>query len=293
MTINDVTGGQCRPLQDAIVDVWQCDAQGIYSGVQDGRVGFNTVGQKFLRGVQTTNAKGVALFTTIYPGWYPGRTVHIHFKVRTKTAAGAYEFTSQWYFDEALNERILADQRYAKPGRRDRTNATDSLYRNGGDQLLLAPTTTADGLAASYTIGLDRGRRGRPPGRRPRPRKRPRRVDSHAPDQPAAFRIATRGTSREINRQIALNLVREKQLISRADLARLMGCAGRRQPDRQGPAPRRLVFEDAKGESKGGRRPTHLYLETRQRCALAVDINASQTADPGDGPARAAVDRRS
>ena len=172
LTINDVTGGQCRPLQDAIVDVWQCDAQGIYSGVQDGRVGFNTVGQKFLRGVQTTNAKGVALFTTIYPGWYPGRTVHIHFKVRTKTAGGAYEFTSQWYFDEALNERILADPRYAKPGRRDRTNATDSLYRNGGDQLLLAPTTTADGLAASYTIGLDLADAavGRPDGGRGRGR---------------------------------------------------------------------------------------------------------------------------
>ena len=129
LTVNDVTGGQCRPLEGATVDVWQCDAQGIYSGVQDGRVGFNTVGQKFLRGVQTTNAKGLALFTTIYPGWYPGRTVHIHFKVRAKTPAGAYEFTSQWYFDEALNEKILADARYAKPGRRDRTNATDGMYR--------------------------------------------------------------------------------------------------------------------------------------------------------------------
>ena len=72
LMVNDVTGGQCRPLEGATVDVWQCDAQGIYSGVQDGRVGFNTVGQKFLRGVQTTNAKGLALFTTIYPGWYPG-----------------------------------------------------------------------------------------------------------------------------------------------------------------------------------------------------------------------------
>jgi predicted NBD/HSP70 family sugar kinase len=95
---------------------------------------------------------------------------------------------------------------------------------------------------------------------------------------PSAFRIARRGTSREINRQIALNLVREKQPISRADLARLMGM----RPGavsllvndllRTG-----LVFEGAKGESKGGRRPTHLYIETRRRCALAVDINASHT----------------
>ena len=95
---------------------------------------------------------------------------------------------------------------------------------------------------------------------------------------PTDFRIARRGTPREINRQIALNLVREKQPISRADLARLMGI-------RPGGVSllvnellrSRLVFEGAKGESKGGRRPTHFYLETRRRCALAVDINASHT----------------
>ena len=95
---------------------------------------------------------------------------------------------------------------------------------------------------------------------------------------PAAFQIARRETSREINRQITLNLVREKQPISRAELARLMGV--RRgavsllvnELLRSG-----LVFEGAKGESKRGRRPTHLYIETRRRCALAVDINATRT----------------
>jgi len=95
---------------------------------------------------------------------------------------------------------------------------------------------------------------------------------------PTTFRIARRGISREINRQIALNLVREKQPISRADLARLMGV-------RPGAVSllvnellsAGLVFEGAKGESKGGRKPTHLYIETRRRCAVAVDINASHT----------------
>jgi predicted NBD/HSP70 family sugar kinase len=95
---------------------------------------------------------------------------------------------------------------------------------------------------------------------------------------PSAFRVARRGTSREINRQIALNLVREKQPISRADLARLMGM-------RPGAVSllvnelleSRLVFEGAKGDSQGGRRPTHLYIETRRRCAVAVDISASHT----------------
>ena len=95
----------------------------------------------------------------------------------------------------------------------------------------------------------------------------------------ATFQIARQGTSRQINRQIALNLVREKQPLSRADLARLLGM-------RRGPVSRIVgeliesgfLFEGAKGESpKGGRKPTYLYIETRKRCALAVDITASHT----------------
>jgi N-acetylglucosamine repressor len=95
---------------------------------------------------------------------------------------------------------------------------------------------------------------------------------------PTGFKIAKRGTFREINRQIALNLVRAKQPISRAELARLMGV-------RRGAVSRLvddllragLVFEGAKGESKRGRKPMHLYIETRRRCALAVDVSASRT----------------
>ncbi len=95
---------------------------------------------------------------------------------------------------------------------------------------------------------------------------------------PTGFRVARRGTSREINRQIALNLVRSRQPISRADLARLMGV-------RRGAISRlvkdllraKQVFEGPKGESKRGRKPQHLYIETRRRCAMAVDISSSRT----------------
>jgi protocatechuate 3,4-dioxygenase beta subunit len=155
LTVIDATGGLCRPLPDAMVDVWQCDAKGVYSGVSDPMQGFETRNEKFLRGYQTTDSNGIARFTTIYPGWYPGRTVHIHFKVRAQAAAGAYEFTSQWYFDEGLNEQILAGGDYARPGRRDTLNANDSIFRNGGDQLLLAPAQSATGLSTSYVLGLD------------------------------------------------------------------------------------------------------------------------------------------
>jgi predicted NBD/HSP70 family sugar kinase len=95
---------------------------------------------------------------------------------------------------------------------------------------------------------------------------------------PSAFRVARRGTSREINRQIALNLVREKQPVSRADLARLMGM----RPGAISLLVKELlgaglIFEAAKGDSKGGRPPMHLYIDTRRRCAVAVDISASHT----------------
>lgn len=164
LTVFDVSNGQCRPLPGATVDIWHCDAQGVYSGVTD--PGFNTAGLKFLRGVQTSDAAGLVRFTTIHPGWYQGRAIHIHFKIRTEAAGNPWEFTSQWYFDEALNERILADPRYAKPGQRT-TNATDGIFRNGGDDLLLAPAASGAGYGAAFGIGLDLtdAAVGRPDGR--------------------------------------------------------------------------------------------------------------------------------
>ena len=96
---------------------------------------------------------------------------------------------------------------------------------------------------------------------------------------PHDFKVARRGTSREINRQIALNLIRAHQPISRADLARLMNV-------RRGVASllvsellsESLIFEGAVGEAVGrGRRPTFLYIDSRQRCVVGIDIRASRT----------------
>ena len=96
---------------------------------------------------------------------------------------------------------------------------------------------------------------------------------------PHDFKVARRGTSREINRQIALNLIRQHQPVSRADLARLMNV-------RRGVASllvnellsENLIFEGALGESVGrGRRPTFLYIDSRERCVVGVDIRASRT----------------
>jgi protocatechuate 3,4-dioxygenase beta subunit len=146
-------GSNCTPLEGAQVDVWHCDALGVYSDVTD--QGFSTVGQKFLRGYQLTDANGLAQFTTSYPGWYQGRAVHIHFKIRTGAASGqSYDFTSQLFFDDAFSDQVYTQAPYARKGQRNTLNSNDGTYRNGGSQLQLNPTKSADGYAATFDIGL-------------------------------------------------------------------------------------------------------------------------------------------
>jgi protocatechuate 3,4-dioxygenase beta subunit len=150
--VASMASNACSGLAGAVVDVWHCDAQGIYSDVRD--QGFNTIGKKFLRGSLVTDATGKAQFTTIYPGWYQGRAVHIHFKIRTLATNGkANEFTSQLFFDEALNDSIFANAPYVKSGRRTQ-NSQDGIYRDGGSQLLLQPVKSGDGYNVTFDIGL-------------------------------------------------------------------------------------------------------------------------------------------
>jgi protocatechuate 3,4-dioxygenase beta subunit len=129
----------------------------VYSDAVD--PSFNTVGKKFLRGYQVTDDEGAAKFTTIYPGWYPSRAVHIHFKVRSPVSAkSAYEFTSQLYFDEGLSDRIYAKPPYAAKGKRTVSNVTDRIYnRGGGSQTTLHVTPAREGYAAIFDVALDHG----------------------------------------------------------------------------------------------------------------------------------------
>ena len=151
--VSQIDGRSCTPLTGANIDIWHCDALGVYSDVAD--PSFSTVGKKFLRGYQVTDANGTAEFMTIYPGWYPGRTVHIHFKIRTDSASQrSYEFTSQLYFDDALTDRVHAQAPYAAKGQRTQRNDRDGIFRGGGEQLMLQLTQEAQGYVGTFDIGL-------------------------------------------------------------------------------------------------------------------------------------------
>jgi len=151
--VSRVSAVGCAPLAGVLVDVWHCDHLGVYSGVED--PGFNTVGKKFLRGYQVADARGIARFKTIYPGWYPGRTVHVHFKIRSAPASKpGYEFVSQLYFDDRLTDEIHARQPYAAKGQRNQRNSADRIFLRGGSRLLLDPVRNVQGYAAAFPIAL-------------------------------------------------------------------------------------------------------------------------------------------
>jgi protocatechuate 3,4-dioxygenase beta subunit len=155
--VSTIAKKSCAPLAGAIVDIWHCDAAGVYSDAEDPN--FNTVGKKFLRGHQVTDKDGVAKFTTIYPGWYPGRAVHIHYKIRSPASAKSpYEFTGQLYFDEGLNDRVFAKAPYAAKGKRTVSNITDRIYNSdGGRQSMLVVTPVRDAYTGTFAVALDLG----------------------------------------------------------------------------------------------------------------------------------------
>jgi protocatechuate 3,4-dioxygenase beta subunit len=141
-----VNASSCRPIKGAAVEIWHCDAGGVYSGVQ-GDTGM------FMRGVQRTDAKGVAVFKTVYPGWYQGRTVHIHTMVHI---AGNVVHTGQLYFSDAVTDAVYKRSPYSSRPNRTTRNAADSIYRNGGRRSTLKLVRKGSAYVGSIAMGVQR-----------------------------------------------------------------------------------------------------------------------------------------
>ena len=143
-----VNASTCKPIKGAAVDIWHCDASGTYSGFGAGRSS-----RTFMRGIQRTNADGIATFKTVYPGWYTGRTVHIHVKVHVR---GNVVHTGQLYFPDAVTDAAYRRAPYSNRPNRDVRNATDSVYRNGGKRSLLHVRRSGSGYVGTIRMGVHR-----------------------------------------------------------------------------------------------------------------------------------------
>jgi protocatechuate 3,4-dioxygenase beta subunit len=148
----------CAPVVGAQVDLWHANPAGKYSD----EASEGTSGQRFLRGYQVTDSSGVVRFTTVYPGWYAGRTVHMHVRIRIFDASGAasYDFTSQIFFDDALTDAVYAASPYGSRGTRTTRNANDGIYGSDGSTLVMSLTgSNAAGYAGTFAFGLSAGGR--------------------------------------------------------------------------------------------------------------------------------------
>jgi protocatechuate 3,4-dioxygenase beta subunit len=165
LAVTVVDSNTCEPIRDAAVDLWQCDALGIYSGVSE-----SSEGETYLRGIQLTDGDGLAEFVTIYPGQYPGRTTHIHVKVHTggprtdnSYSGGHVSHTGQLFTTDEDDAEVFALAPYNRNTTEITPRDADFIFRDEGGSssaLHLAPAggnLARDGFRASVTLGVDPG----------------------------------------------------------------------------------------------------------------------------------------
>jgi len=152
LTLNIVNvNNQCAPILTAMVYIWHCDKDGYYSGYNQN--GADLRGQTFLRGVQTTDTNGRVTFNTIYPGWYPGRATHIHFRVYLGLALQA---TSQLAFPSAVTSAVYSTPLYVAKGQNPTTASNDGIFSDGVSYQmpLVGANAATGGYDAELTVGI-------------------------------------------------------------------------------------------------------------------------------------------
>ncbi|MDX3455774.1 intradiol ring-cleavage dioxygenase [Streptomyces sp. ME02-8801-2C] len=170
LTLTVVDDDTCAPLKNALVELWHCDALGEYSGFVGQNGHSEPDNGTFLRGGVLTDASGLANITTVYPGWYRGRCVHIHLKVHTNvtlTPDGSFTggrelHTGQLYFSETITRRVAALPTYAVNTVPRTTLTQDSIYDGGGAvsgllTLTALGTSPSAGYGATLTVGVETG----------------------------------------------------------------------------------------------------------------------------------------
>jgi protocatechuate 3,4-dioxygenase beta subunit len=158
LTLQVVEAGTCGPLDKVRVDIWHCDGLGVYSGYARQETG-SAEGETFLRGTQFTDGDGMVRFDTIYPGWYPGRTPHIHFKVILDDKDLV---TGQLYFPDSVSARVYAAHSAYRERKQERAtaNADDFIFLEQNGAGTLADTEEAGGsYRAALVIGINRAGR--------------------------------------------------------------------------------------------------------------------------------------
>ena len=165
LTVTVVDSNTCKPIRNAAVDIWQCDALGIYSGEPSE----GSVGKAYLRGIQLTDGNGQVKFATIYPGQYPGRTTHIHVKVHIggqrgngTYSGGHVSHTGQLFTNDRDDAKVFGLAPYNRSSAELTPRNADAIFLNehgSSSELTLAPAGSnlaRDGFTAKVTLGVER-----------------------------------------------------------------------------------------------------------------------------------------
>ena len=143
-----VDASTCRPIKGAAVDIWHADALGVYSGFGSG-----SGNRTFMRGIQKSDGTGLACFRSVWPGWYQGRTVHIHVKVHV---AGTVVHTGQLYFPDSITDKVFRRKPYSRRPKRTTRNANDFVFAQGGKRSMLRMRKSGNAYVAAITMGVHR-----------------------------------------------------------------------------------------------------------------------------------------